>query len=180
MPGCTVVSTDVEGLEPEEEHDDGMVCNGWDQLCSRTYDNVTFPDAAGLRNKNAEGLPMRLGVIGGTGLVNLDLRQELAEDGEVLRQDDVVVDTAFGQRTLAPLLASGRRSGSRSGVFATPPQRIGPWMSTTHDQPQGEHERHGWRRFHMNNWLSRRRNVLSVCSVGAIADLTKRLFRLER
>ena len=44
MPGCTVVSTDVEGLEPEEEHDDGMVCNGWDQLCSRTYDNVTFPE----------------------------------------------------------------------------------------------------------------------------------------
>ena len=32
---------------------------------------------------------MRLGVIGGTGLVNLDLKQQLGERGEVLRQDDV-------------------------------------------------------------------------------------------
>ena len=28
----------------EDALDDGMVCNGWSQLCTRTYDNVTFPE----------------------------------------------------------------------------------------------------------------------------------------
>ena len=39
---------------------------------------------------------MRLGVIGGTGLVNLDLRQQLGDSGTLIRQDDVEVETAFG------------------------------------------------------------------------------------
>jgi len=39
---------------------------------------------------------MRLGVIGGTGLVNLDLNQQLGEHGEVIRQNDVRVDTPYG------------------------------------------------------------------------------------
>ena len=44
LPGCTSVSTDGVELVLEEEVDDGMVCNGWSELCSRTYDNVTFPE----------------------------------------------------------------------------------------------------------------------------------------
>ena len=44
LPGCTSVPTDDVELALEEEVDDGMVCNGWSQLCFRTYDNVTFPE----------------------------------------------------------------------------------------------------------------------------------------
>jgi len=40
---------------------------------------------------------MRLGVIGGTGLINMDLTKRIADvGGEVIRTDDVHVDTAFG------------------------------------------------------------------------------------
>ena len=56
---------------------------------------------------------MRLGIIGGTGLVNLDLRGELAQrQGELIRQDDVVVSTAYGEVPLrtCTLEVNGRRS----------------------------------------------------------------------
>ncbi len=40
---------------------------------------------------------MRLGVIGGTGLINMDLTKRIADvGGEVIRTDDVHVDTPFG------------------------------------------------------------------------------------
>ena len=41
---------------------------------------------------------MRLGVIGGTGLINMDLTKRIVDvGGEVLRTDDVNVDTPFGR-----------------------------------------------------------------------------------
>ncbi|MBR68038.1 MAG: 5'-methylthioadenosine phosphorylase [Euryarchaeota archaeon] len=43
-------------------------------------------------------LAMRLGVIGGTGLISMDLSQRIAEvGGELIRTDDVRVETPFGQ-----------------------------------------------------------------------------------
>ena len=45
-----------------------------------------------------DAVNMRLGVIGGTGLINMDLTNRIADvGGEVVRTDDVRVDTPFGQ-----------------------------------------------------------------------------------
>lgn len=103
---------------------------------------------------------MRLGVIGGTGLVNLDLRQELGEDGEVLRQDDVVVDTTFGQvpLRLCSLQVGGavhevvflQRHHNASG-HGCPPHMINHKANMSAMDGAGVDA------------------VLSVCSVGAIA-----------
>jgi purine nucleoside phosphorylase len=103
---------------------------------------------------------MRLGVIGGTGLVNLDLGQELGEDGEVLRQDDVVVDTAFGQVPLR--LCSLRVGGAVHEVV----------FLQRHHNASG----HGCPPHMINHKANmsalhgaKLDAVLSVCSVGAIA-----------
>lgn len=103
---------------------------------------------------------MRLGVIGGTGLVKLDLRQELGEEGEVLRQDDVLVDTAFGQvpLRLCTLQVEGtvhevvflQRHHNASG-HGRPPHMINHKANIS--------AMHG----------AKVDAVLSVCSVGAIA-----------
>ena len=105
---------------------------------------------------------MRLGIIGGTGLVNLDLRDELAHrHGELIRQDDVVVSTAYGEVPLrtCTLDVNGRQSEvvflqrhhSASG-HGCPPHKIN----------------------HRANMLAMNDSdldaVLSVCSVGAIAS----------
>ena len=105
---------------------------------------------------------MRLGIIGGTGLVNLDLRDELAHrQGEFIRQDDVVVSTAYGEVPLrtCTLDVNGRRSElvflqrhhSTSG-HGCPPHQIN----------------HRANILAMND--SNLDAVVSVCSVGAIAS----------
>ena len=105
---------------------------------------------------------MRLGIIGGTGLVNLDLRGELAQrQGELIRQDDVVVSTAYGEVPLRTftLEVNGRRAElvflqrhhSASG-HGCPPHQIN----------------HRANILAMND--SNLDAVVSVCSVGAIAS----------
>ncbi len=44
LPGCTSVSDTAPGVAESEQIEDGTVCNGWAELCSRTYDNVSFPE----------------------------------------------------------------------------------------------------------------------------------------
>ena len=104
---------------------------------------------------------MRLGVIGGTGLVNLDLRQQLGDSGMLLRQDDVEVETAFGP---VPLRLCTVQIGQdeHEVVFL---QRH--HNDTGHGRPP-----------HMINHKANLsamlganvEAVLSVCSVGAIAS----------
>ena len=104
---------------------------------------------------------MRLGVIGGTGLVNLDLRQQLGDSGALLRQDDVEVETAFGP---VPLRLCTVQIGQDEHEVV--------FLQRHHNDPG-----HG-RPPHMINHkanLSAMHGanveaVLSVCSVGAIAS----------
>lgn len=105
---------------------------------------------------------MRLGIIGGTGLVNLDLRSQLAHrEGDLIRQDDVVVSTAYGEVPLrtCTLEVNGRRCEL---VFL---QR--------HHNPSG-HGRPPHQINHRANILAMNDSnldaVVSVCSVGAIAS----------
>lgn len=103
---------------------------------------------------------MRLGVIGGTGLVNLDLKQQLGDLGEVLRQDDVNVDTAYGSVPLR--LCTVQIGGEDHEVV----------FLQRHHNPSG----HGCPPHMINHRANMRAMegakvdaVLSVCSVGAIA-----------
>lgn len=103
---------------------------------------------------------MRLGVIGGTGLVNLDLKQQLGERGEVLRQDDVKVDTAYGSVPLR--LCTVQIGGEHHEVV----------FLQRHHNSSG----HGCPPHMINHRANMRAMegakvdaVLSVCSVGAIA-----------
>jgi purine nucleoside phosphorylase len=105
---------------------------------------------------------MRLGVVGGTGLVNLDLDKRLsAHNAVLLRTDDMVVDTAFGQ---VPLRCSTieinnkqceliflQRHHSASG-HGCPPHTINHHANLTALKDADVDA------------------ILSVCSVGAIAS----------
>ena len=102
---------------------------------------------------------MRLGVIGGTGLVNLDLKQQLGERGKVLRQDDVNVDTAYGSVPLR--LCTVQIEGEDHEVV----------FLQRHHNPSG----HGCPPHMINHRANLRAMeganvdaVLSVCSVGAV------------
>lgn len=114
---------------------------------------------------NSEWLIMRLGVIGGTGLVEVDLPQRLEQiaDGDValLRQDDLSVDTPYGRvplRSFSIELPDGarcelvflQRHHNASG-HGCPPHRIN----------------HRANIMAMND--ANVDAVLSVCSVGAVA-----------
>lgn len=105
---------------------------------------------------------MRLGIIGGTGLVNLDLRTELAaREADLIRQHDVIVSTPFGEVPLrtCTLDVKGRRCElvflqrhhSDSG-HGCPPHQIN----------------HRANMVAMND--ANLDAVVSVCSVGAIAS----------
>ena len=104
---------------------------------------------------------MRLGVIGGTGLINMDLSGKIAAvGGEVVRTDDVLVDTPFGPVPLRcfSLVIQGesheliflQRHHSDSG-HGCPPHKINHKANMTAMSQSNVDA------------------VLSVCSVGAIA-----------
>ena len=105
---------------------------------------------------------MRLGVIGGTGLVNMDLAQRLdGHEATLLRQDDVRVDTPYGRVPLRSFsvemkgraceLVFLQRHHNASG-HGCPPHRIN----------------HRANMMAMND--ANVDAVLSVCSVGAVAS----------
>ncbi len=105
---------------------------------------------------------MRLGVIGGTGLINMDLTKRIADvGGEVLRTDDVHVDTPFGSVPLRcfSLEIQGQsheliflqRHHSSSG-HGCPPHMINHKANMTAISQSNVDA------------------ILSVCSVGAIAS----------
>lgn len=103
---------------------------------------------------------MRLGVIGGTGLVNLDLNQRLGIHGAVLRQHDVRVDTAYGPVPLR--LCTVEIDGKEHEIV----------FLQRHHNPSG----HGCPPHMINHKANMSAivdakvdAVLSVCSVGAIA-----------
>ncbi len=105
---------------------------------------------------------MRLGVIGGTGLVNMDLEQRLSEQGGVLlRSDTMVVDTAYGS---VPLRCSTlERNGHACELI----------FLQRHHNPSG----HGCPPHSINHHANMAAlndadvdAILSVCSVGAIAS----------
>ena len=104
---------------------------------------------------------MRLGVIGGTGLVNMDISQRLnGHDATLVRQDDVRVETPYGEVPLRTFSLSigGRaceliflqRHHNASG-HGCPPHQINHQANMTA----------------MND--ANVDAVLSVCSVGAVA-----------
>lgn len=105
---------------------------------------------------------MRLAVIGGTGLINMELTKRIADvGGEILREDDVHVDTPFGQVPLrcfslsiqgaAHELIFLQRHHSSSG-HGCPPHMINHKANMTAISQSNVDA------------------VLSVCSVGAIAS----------
>ena len=105
---------------------------------------------------------MRLGVIGGTGLINMDLTKRIADvGGEVIRTDDVHVDTPFGRVPLRCFslniqgtsheLVFLQRHHSSSG-HGCPPHMINHKANITAISQSNVDA------------------VLSVCSVGAIAS----------
>lgn len=105
---------------------------------------------------------MRLGVIGGTGLINMDLTKRIADvGGEVIRTDDVHVDTPYGQVPLRcfSLSIGGavhelvflQRHHSSSG-HGCPPHMINHKANMTAMSQSNVDA------------------ILSVCSVGAIAS----------
>tara|TARA_Y100000813_G_C23823705_1_gene194179 strand:+ start:88 stop:495 length:408 start_codon:yes stop_codon:yes gene_type:complete len=105
---------------------------------------------------------MRLGVIGGTGLINMDLTKRIADvGGEVIRTDDVHVDTPFGRVPLRCFslniqgtsheLVFLQRHHSSSG-HGCPPHMINHKANMTAISQSNVDA------------------VLSVCSVGAIAS----------
>ena len=105
---------------------------------------------------------MRLGVIGGTGLINMDLTKRIVDvGGEVLRTDDVNVDTPFGRVPLRCFSLS---------VQGTTHELI---FLQRHHNASG----HGCPPHNINhraNMMAMNKSnveaVLSVCSVGAIAS----------
>ncbi|MEL0331486.1 MAG: MTAP family purine nucleoside phosphorylase [Candidatus Poseidoniales archaeon] len=105
---------------------------------------------------------MRLGVIGGTGLVNLDLADRLqGTDARLIRQDDLRVETAYG---VVPLRSCTLEVGGQSCELI---------FLQRHHNPSG----HGCPPHQINhraNMVAMNDSnvdlVVSVCSVGAVAS----------
>lgn len=105
---------------------------------------------------------MRLGVIGGTGLINMDLSKKIAAvGGKVIRTDDVLVDTPFGP---VPLRCFSLN------IHGEPHELI---FLQRHHSDSG-HGRPPHMINHKANMTAMSQSnvdaVLSVCSVGAIAS----------
>ena len=105
---------------------------------------------------------MRLGVIGGTGLISMDMTQQLADvGGELLRSDDLTVDTPYGP---VPLRCFSIRVAEVTCELV--------FLQRHHDQ--GGHGRPPHMINHKANVTAMMESnvdaLLSVCSVGAVAS----------